>query len=265
MGRSWSNATHVARFFEETVFPIAHQQKTRTLLLCSGKLDPEVDDYIAAITHVHGFQVLRKTDFFNDTFGRVEHGVVASEYVGRKLIPTSTHGASVDLLLLERAAAVVVTAFSSFSAAIYGRRCCEKFTDIGAASFNASNTPFSPFGGGPQSGNVFLYEVYQDGSITEAVEFPCGFQLGDYIVGRSIPRPPTELNVFNPNFNRSSPLFHRFPERNDGPTIFPPNVERYRRVLPKGINPLHHGGGPVVQVGKRFGAGGKYMRIKKRV
>jgi hypothetical protein len=267
MGRSWSNPDQVGDFMVGTVFPLALRFGTRTVVICSGKLHDKVERRIQVFADHHGFQILRKTDFGEAPFGRDER-ITSGEHSGFKLVPTSTEGAATDLLLIERAVAVVVTSFSSFTSGVYGRRCCEAFTELGAANYSAAESPFASFGGGPQRGNIFLYEVYRDGSITEAAEYPCGHQLGDYIKGRTVPVAPAGKELFTMGFNRSNPLFAPYPERNDGPIIFPPNVERYRSssFIPKGANPIHfHGGGQVVQIGKRFGAGGKYMRVKKRV
>jgi hypothetical protein len=223
MGRSWSDEAQVAAFFNESVFPIARKHHTRTVLLCSGRLHPPVEHAIRSLASTLNFVIVRKTDF-NVTVPA--ESSMTSESHGLVVRPTNSFGAIIDLLLMERAAAAVVTAFSSLTAAVYSRRCCTTFTEMGAANHSAADSAFEPFGGGAREGGVYLYDVYQDGTLTAPVEYPCGYQLEDYVVGRVIPQPPDRLRVFSANFNRSKPIYTEH-ARNDVPRRVPPNSTEF--------------------------------------
>jgi hypothetical protein len=214
MGRSWSNATQVADFFVKHVLPLAESHKTRSVLLCSGRLHPDVEGTIHEVGAEQGFQILRKSAF-NATFP--EEKALSLDSHGIVIRPTNSFHALMDALLMERATAVVATAFSSLTASVYSRRCCGNFSRMGAArSPNATGGwPFSAFGGGPQAGSLYVYEVYMDGSLTGVREFPCGLQIDEYIVGRTIPKAPKELRIIASSFNKAHPLYSE-PWRNDG-------------------------------------------------
>jgi hypothetical protein len=211
MGRAKSSADQVSAFMHAHVFPLARRLGATGVLICSGPLPIAIT---GAIRHAAGeakLVALWKDDF-NATLP--SEPAESFQWHGTPIVPTNSFGAIIDLLLMERAVAVVATAYSSFTATVYSRRCCVKLTELGAATHRADESAFEPFGGGPRNGNVYLYDVYQDGTLTAPVEYPCGYQLGDYLVGPTIPAPPPQLQVFNANFNGSSPLYAAEPQRN---------------------------------------------------
>ncbi len=226
MARSYANASNVVAFLEHTVFVIARRQRVRAVLVCAGRLADDTEQAMVEAGEKNGFRVLRKT-MFNLTIP-TEH-VMSLESKGSKVRPTNSYGAVVDMLLLERAKAVVLTAYSSLTAAVYSRRCCKAFTRLGAANYSDETSVFSKFGGGPAEGEVYMYDVYDDGTLTRAVYYPCGYEIPEYVVGKAIPKAPPPLHlVFNPNLRLESPLFtDQWRIDRSGRKIMPPNISAY--------------------------------------
>ena len=98
-------------------------------------------------------------------------GVNHQSFVGAEGIPSADGSAGVssvchsilDLLILEKAAAVVTAAYSSFSASIYARRC---------GGVGCSNTR-----------NTYLYNLRAYGGVSKLVHQPCGHWLSNFIRG----------------------------------------------------------------------------------
>jgi hypothetical protein len=120
----------------------------------------------------------------------------ASTYKGFvRLYATSAVAAAVDLVVLGRAAEVVLTAFSSLTMAVYARRCCR-----GPAGAPSATVPPSA------AASVWLYDVDLNGTMSRATAgVPCGHSLPPYLEG--LAPLPAALDVFRPNFDPTTPLW----------------------------------------------------------
>jgi hypothetical protein len=217
--RNPSSIEQVATFFNSTVLPFVEANRLRIVVICAGELDPLLlarlqrvaQDYSPSMSVVTKYEALGQR--LTQNYGLHDSaepkvmvnakGKVVEQWTNPFSGPkyeksTSTRGAAVDLILMERAAVAIATTTSSFSAAVYAKRC-------GGAS-----TP-----GCSAVGRLFLYDTYRDGSFTRLTAYPCGYQFGQYL--RSPPalvaRPPRSLHVVAFRFYGRSPLYEH-PERN---------------------------------------------------
>ncbi|CUI14591.1 membrane-associated protein, putative [Bodo saltans] len=228
------------------------------VLLCSGPLPNAIVDAIRQCGLRFGIQFHQKEEFlepgyeFND-FGT--SGAVKERSGDHWTTPTATDAAAVDAFAMEKADLVVVTTTSSLSALIYAKRCgghgsttrirhtstfdnSKKNESKAALSEKASfpsllvqpqpQQPQTPrtnlvldarARGCSMNGAVYLYDTYLDGSFTELLHYPCGYQFHAYLPAPPalVPRPPPELDVFAFRFRPDSPLFRRHRERNRPP------------------------------------------------
>ena len=192
-GRALSTAKHLREFFLETVFPLARKQGVAAIFICSGPLSREHEAVLESLSTPQ-LPIVDKTDYLNNTQVGSQlsdvNTVQFHDWSGA-YSPTSTRGAAVDLMILEGAKFALVTTFSSFSLSVYSKRC------IGEA-FGCRSV-----------GNVFMYDIYLDGSFTKEILYPCGLEFGQY--HRAPPallhRPPKRLRVVTFRTNPDSPLF----------------------------------------------------------
>lgn len=229
------------------------------VLLCSGPLPNAIVDAIRQCGLRFGIQFHQKEEFlepgyeFND-FGT--SGAVKERSGDHWTTPTATDAAAVDAFAMEKADLVVVTTTSSLSALIYAKRCgghgsttrirhtstfdnSKKNESKAALSSEKASFPsllVQPQPQQPQTprtnlvldarargcsmnGAVYLYDTYLDGSFTELLHYPCGYQFHAYLPAPPalVPRPPPELDVFAFRFRPDSPLFRRHRERNRPP------------------------------------------------
>ena len=178
--------------------------------------------------------------------------------------PTDSTQAAVDLLLLQKAAASIVTAFSSLTVAVYSRRCCLEFTGQGhnsgeyhASALEGTETGDVTLGGIP---GVMMYDVYNDGSLTGLAEYPCGYKMGEefgYLTGAQLKSPPNDIAaLFNPNLNEKSPLFTNATKN------------KVRKRLPTGADVVlmpEQNKGTIIGTGVRISKQHVLVKVRKRV
>jgi hypothetical protein len=245
-GRAATSAHHVRAFIEQSLLPLLQKRNIDHVLLCSGPLPANIRDVIMEVGKQFNVEFHRKEDFLsaNTTFddfgtaGRVrERTADGTQWT----TPTATDAAAVDAIALEKADVVVLTTTSSLSALIYAKRCGGNRPIVASQKnnwsipfyFDVQRRPHKPQyqarmtlvddarkRGCTMIGFVYLYDVYLDGSLTELLHYPCGYQFHSYLPAPPalVPRPPEELDVFAFRFLPNSPLFRREAWRNRPPS-----------------------------------------------
>ncbi|CUG87080.1 Hypothetical protein, putative [Bodo saltans] len=194
------------------------------LVVCSGPLDSALWGAMRSKGQTLGVQVVSKSEMLGSAATFNDFGSSAYDREGSVRIKvTSADGAAADVLVMERADLVLLTTTSSLSSLVYAKRCGGS-AHLGAsvtwnrtrASLGLANDEvserfpgrvFDNYGSGCSLvGQVYLYDGYLDGSFTNAVEYPCGYQFGDYIVAPPalVPRPPAAVDVVTMRFKPDS-------------------------------------------------------------
>lgn len=188
-GRSVSTTAQLREFLINTVIPLALEKKVAAIVVCSGPIGSNYEEVLDKLSSDR-MPIVDKTDF-------LKNAQVGAQLSDVKLVPssvvspTSTRGAAVDLMIMEDAKVVLATTWSSFSLSIYSKRC-------GSQALGCRSV-----------GNVFLYDVYLDGTFTKPVEYPCGLEFGIYHRGPPalLRRPPKRLHVVTFRTYLKSPLY----------------------------------------------------------
>jgi hypothetical protein len=198
MGRALSSHAQTARFFADNIVPLARQHNVSAVVLHSGPLLSDLTASIRQTLARASIRLFTKIDLLRGA-GAVrwpaepdslpllhEHTIVR---------PTSASRAAVDVLLMDAAKVSVLTAFSSITALVASRRCCSAFETDRAGD-----------GGSSPSGNVFIYDVALDGTLTKLQPYRCGVSIPPYLEALDLETPTGREDVFRPNFDPASPL-----------------------------------------------------------
>jgi hypothetical protein len=226
-GRRQSTPAHALAFLEDVVAPLLQGRGIGVLVVCSGPLDSALWSAMRTKGQSLGLQVVSKSEMLGSSATFNDFGSSAYDREGSVRIKvTSADGAAADVLVMEKADLVLLTTTSSLSSLVYAKRCGGS-VHLGAsvtwnrtrASLGLANDEvserfpgrvFDNYGSGCSLvGQVYLYDGYLDGSFTGAVEYPCGYQFGDYIVAPPalVPRPPAAVDVVTMRFKPDSVLY----------------------------------------------------------
>ena len=195
MGRGASDPMQIKRFFASVVVPPARSSRATAVLYHAGPLRAAVVQAIRGSCNAHGVACFSKFDVVDPAtvdallpFERPAQSLLHADVLVR---PTKAAHAATDVLLMDAAAAVLVTAYSSLTSLVVSRRCCRDHVDSGGNS------------------SVWMYDVLPNGSFTDTAAYICGTSLPPYLVGGGLATPPRSLDVFRPSFDPASPLARR--------------------------------------------------------
>jgi hypothetical protein len=175
--------------FLSRVEAFAVSRDVRKVYICSGRLAANYESVVTSFMHRTSVLWMNKSMLLGEDAAYRDSDIHWQKVDGTFVTPTPTEGAAVDLSILEEAELAVVTTYSSFSAAVYAKRC-------------GGN-------GCRRVGEIYLYDMYLDGSFTNLLEYPCGYQFGVYLrfPPALVPPPPPSLRVLAYGYDKSSPIF----------------------------------------------------------
>lgn len=226
-GRKEPNAKQIKDFVSKVLVPELMLRRIKVLVVCSGTLPSFAWNALVSAGKSHNVTVVSKMLLLpkNVTFNNFGTKAFSTEGSVRIEV-TPTDGAAADLLVMERADIAFLTTTSSFSCAVYAKRCGGSVYLASSITWNLTRSQlglpndaksesipgryFDVRGSGCSLvGNVMLYDCYADGTFTKLVELPCGYQFGQYILAPPavVPRVPAELNVVSFRYRPQSPLF----------------------------------------------------------